>query len=138
MTTPLAGVVLTPDNATVVINDDDGEYIVTHDYVTIIICIYLDDTPCINTELVIGFEKTFLNVSESAGKVEICVNISQPSNAPIEIKPFNLTVKKGAETAGQLYIQISINTTALTLLWIICFFRFERFSAHKPNSGRIW
>ena len=25
MTTPLAGVVLTPDNATVVINDDDGE-----------------------------------------------------------------------------------------------------------------
>ena len=27
MTTLLAGVVLTPDNATVVINDDDGEYI---------------------------------------------------------------------------------------------------------------
>ena len=26
MTTPLAGVILTPDNATVVINDDDGEY----------------------------------------------------------------------------------------------------------------
>ena len=26
MTPPLAGVVLTPDNATVVINDDDGEY----------------------------------------------------------------------------------------------------------------
>ena len=25
MTTPLAGVVLTPDNATVVISDDDGE-----------------------------------------------------------------------------------------------------------------
>ena len=26
MTTPLAGVILTPDNATVVINDDDGEW----------------------------------------------------------------------------------------------------------------
>ena len=26
MTTPLAGVILTPDNATVVINDYDGEY----------------------------------------------------------------------------------------------------------------
>ena len=25
MTTPLAGVILTPDNTTVVINDDDGE-----------------------------------------------------------------------------------------------------------------
>ena len=25
MTTPLAGVILTPDNATVVVNDDDGE-----------------------------------------------------------------------------------------------------------------
>ena len=27
MTTPLAGVILTPDNATVVINDDDGEWL---------------------------------------------------------------------------------------------------------------
>ena len=26
MTTPLAGVILTPNNATVVINDDDGEH----------------------------------------------------------------------------------------------------------------
>ena len=26
MTTLLAGVILTPDNATVVVNDDDGEY----------------------------------------------------------------------------------------------------------------
>ena len=26
MTTPQAGVILTPDNVTVVINDDDGEY----------------------------------------------------------------------------------------------------------------
>ena len=41
MITLLAGVILTPDNATVVINDDDGEC-VTHDCVTIII--YLDDT----------------------------------------------------------------------------------------------
>ena len=31
MTAPLAGFVLAPDNATVVINDDDGEYIVTHE-----------------------------------------------------------------------------------------------------------
>ena len=56
----------------------------------------------------IGFEKIFLNVSESAGKVEICVNISQPSSAPIEIKPFNLSVKTQAGTAGQLYVQISM------------------------------
>ena len=31
MTNPLAGVVLTPDNATVVINDDDGECICTNE-----------------------------------------------------------------------------------------------------------
>ena len=43
----------------------------------------------------------FLNVSENAGKVEICVNISQPSNALIEIHSFNLTVKTQAGTAGQ-------------------------------------
>ena len=49
----------------------------------------------------IGFEKMFLNVSENAGKVAICVNISQPSNALIEIQPFNLTVKTQAGTAGQ-------------------------------------
>ena len=32
MTTPLAGIVLTPDNATVVINDDDGEWSDTYHY----------------------------------------------------------------------------------------------------------
>ena len=47
----------------------------------------------------VGFERTFLNVSENAEKVEICVNISQPSNAPIEIE-FNLTVRTQAGTAG--------------------------------------
>ena len=31
MTTPLAGVVLTPDSATVVINDDDGECICSNE-----------------------------------------------------------------------------------------------------------
>ena len=51
--------------------------------------------------MVVGFERTVLNVSENAGKVEICVNISQPSNAPIEIHSFNLTVKTQAGTAGQ-------------------------------------
>jgi len=50
-------------------------------------------------ELVVGFENTSLEVSESAGKVELCVNISQPSNAPIEIE-FNLTVESHAGTAG--------------------------------------
>ena len=51
--------------------------------------------------MVVGFEKMFLNVSENAGKVEICVNITQPSNAPIEIE-FNLTVRTQAGTAGEL------------------------------------
>ena len=65
------------------------------------------------TELVIGFEKTFLNVSENAGNVEICVNISQPSSAAIEIKPFNLTVKTQAGTAGQLAILMIADSMAL-------------------------
>ena len=47
----------------------------------------------------VGFEKMFLNISENAGKVEICVNVSQPSNALIEIE-FNLTVRTQAGTAG--------------------------------------
>ena len=64
------------------------------------------------TELIVGFEKTFLNVLENTGKFEICVNISQPSSAAIEIKPFNLTVKTHAETAGKLYLSISMNTRA--------------------------
>ena len=50
-------------------------------------------------ELVVGFENTSLEVSESAGKVELCVNISQPSSAPVEIE-FNLTVQLHAGTAG--------------------------------------
>jgi len=50
-------------------------------------------------ELVVGFENTSLEVSENGGKVELCVNISQPSNAPIEIE-FSLTVESRAGTAG--------------------------------------
>ena len=65
------------------------------------------------TELVIGFEKTFLNVSENVGNVEICVNITQPSSAPIEIKPFNLTVKTRAGTAGQLAILMIADSMVL-------------------------
>ena len=47
----------------------------------------------------VGFENTSLEVSESVGEVELCVNISQPSNAPVEIE-FNLTVEIHAGTAG--------------------------------------
>ena len=50
-------------------------------------------------ELVVGFENTSLEVSESVGKFELCVNVSQPSNSPIEIE-FNLTVESHAGTAG--------------------------------------
>jgi len=50
-------------------------------------------------ELVVGFENTSLDVSESVGNVELCVNISQPFKAPVEIE-FNLTVESRAGTAG--------------------------------------
>jgi len=40
-----------------------------------------------------------LEVSESVGNIELCVNISQPFNAPVEIE-FNLTVESRAGTAG--------------------------------------
>ena len=50
-------------------------------------------------ELVVGFENVSLEVSESAGKVEICVSINQPSNVSIEME-FNLTVETLAGTAG--------------------------------------
>ena len=75
------------------------------------------------TELVIGFEKTFLNVSENAGRVEICVNISQPSSAAIEIKPFNLTVKTRAGTAGQLAIFMIADSMVLVFSYIGCSFQ---------------
>ena len=68
----------------------------------------------------IGFESTFLEVSENAGKVEICVNISQPSSAAIEIKPFNLTVKTRAGTAGQLAILMIANSMVLVFSYIGC------------------
>ena len=47
----------------------------------------------------VGFESTSLEVSESVGEVELCVNISQPSNSAVEIE-FNLTVETHAGTAG--------------------------------------
>ena len=65
----------------------------------------------------IGFESISLEVSESAGKVEICVRISRPFSAPIEIQSFNLTVKTYAGTAGWPYDCNSMHD----ILWIINF-----------------
>ena len=47
----------------------------------------------------VGFENVSLEVSESIGEVELCVNISQPSNSALEME-FNLTVETRAGTAG--------------------------------------
>ena len=54
----------------------------------------------------VGFESTSLEVSENAGKVEICVRINLPSS--VLIQQFNLTVKTRAGTAGQLHSSIAI------------------------------
>ena len=67
----------------------------------------------------IGFESISLEVSESAGKVEICVRISHPFSAPIEIQSFNLTVKTRAGTAGWPYDCSSM--VLHDILWIINF-----------------
>ena len=48
-----------------------------------------------------GFENTSLEVSEGAGRVEICVIINQLSIALTGIQHFNLTVKTYAGTAGK-------------------------------------
>ena len=48
-----------------------------------------------------GFENTSLEVSEGAGRVEICVIINQLSIALTGIQHFNLTVKTYVGTAGK-------------------------------------
>ena len=49
MTTPLAGVILTPDNATVVINDDDGKCSDRHMAKCLIPCILFNSNSGIRT-----------------------------------------------------------------------------------------
>ena len=64
----------------------------------------------------VGFENTSLEVSEGAGKVEICVKINQLSVALTGIQHFNLTVKTLAGTAGKLYSSISMTVIACMVL----------------------
>ena len=64
----------------------------------------------------VGFENTSLEVSEGAGKVEICVKINQLSVALTGIQHFNLTVKTLAGTAGKLYSSISMTAIACMVL----------------------
>ena len=70
MTTPLAGVILTPDNATVVINDDDGKCsdswknIVKTWYHVIIL-----------NAVILGFERESYSISEGNGSVEVCIQV---------------------------------------------------------------
>ena len=72
----------------------------------------------------IGFESTFLEVLESSEKVEICVNITQPSSAAIEIKPFNLTVRTRTGTAGQAAILMIADSIVMIFHTTIFLFRF--------------
>ena len=55
----------------------------------------------------VGFENTSLEVSEGAGKVEICVKINQLFVALTGIQQFNLTVKTYAGTAGKVHSSVS-------------------------------
>ena len=50
------------------------------------------------SDVVVGFEQTAVNISESAGRVELCVSISQPStSAPI---PFTFSLILNTETGS--------------------------------------
>ena len=72
MTTPLAGVILTPDNVTVIINDDDGECsdrLMVECYQNLM-CKLLPLT------VVVGFERETYSISEGNGSVEVCVKVS--------------------------------------------------------------
>ena len=69
MTTPLAGVILTPDNATVVISDDDGEC--SDRWLAKCWMLYT-----FLSTVVVGFDHEIYSTSEGNGSVEVCVQVS--------------------------------------------------------------
>ena len=74
MTAPLAGVILTPDNATVVINDDDGECsdrLMVKCYQNLMCKLLL-----LTVLVIVGFERETYSISEGNGSVEVCVKVS--------------------------------------------------------------
>ena len=52
------------------------------------------------TELQVGFEETEVDVLESAGSVSVCVNVTQPDNAPIGVS-FALRIQVQPKTASE-------------------------------------
>ena len=63
---------------------------VNHNYIVFSTC----------TELQVGFEATEVEVLESKGTLLLCVNVTQPDNAPIGIS-FGLEVQSLPGTAGK-------------------------------------
>lgn len=54
------------------------------------------------SDVVVGFEQTVVNVSESAGQVELCVIISQPNASTPVPFTFSLILNTRPMTAGML------------------------------------
>ena len=51
-------------------------------------------------ELQVGFEETEVDILESAGSVSVCVNVTQPDNAPIGFS-FGLRIQAQPKTASE-------------------------------------
>ena len=66
---------------------------------------------------VVGLERTFYNVSESVGTVEVCAVVLSPDESiecPVDF-PFNLSLSTNRGTAGILY-----ECDSLVMIIMIC------------------
>ena len=71
-------------------------------------------TLCLTIAIVIGWEQTRYNTSESSGTVELCASIT--SQAEVQLDPFFLNVQYMDISAGKLYTYINSSLMSITIV----------------------
>ena len=84
--------------ASIQILDDDREFV----YSCILVVYTTQPLSCLCPGARVGLERTFYNVSEGVGVVELCAVVYEPNiTCPIEF-PFNISLSTADGTAGMI------------------------------------
>ena len=93
------------------------------------------------TDLQVGFEVTEVEVLESQDTLLLCVNVTQPDNAPIDVT-FELEIHSQLETAGKEIYSVCSCHIGCVMLHIVIIVQMPQTSQcliiHSDSLGRTF
>ena len=85
------------------------------------------------TEAVVGLERTFYQVNEDVGEVQVCVSVPSPDISCPVTYPFTVVLATVAESAGK-HVDFSV---AWVKMWLSCYFHYQE-KSQIMNESFMW